>query len=1455
MSTSLRLVVARPTGDGDEEVLAQFGDDPTVQQLTTELAREFGVSDSLPIWVDGIQLEPDAMVNATSILQGSFVSFQGPYRAKRQPEQRGWQLRVVGGPAAGSIFSLPIGRHEVGRHGEIAVPDPAMSRVHAVIEVSADGATIADLGSTNGTWLDGERISESGQGHPVAVGLGQIIAVGDTCLSIEQASLSDAALREGEGGTLEFRRPPRIRPPTSEAVINLPAAPAEPRARKIPLFAIAIPLLLGVGMALLLKTKTYLLFALMSPLMAVGNVISDRRTATKNQRAEKRHYAEEMKMAQARLREALVSETAQRRLDSPDPATIHLTAVLPTSRLWERRRSDEDALVLRLGLGEDDAHVKLQGAGASGGQDSGEMRRLYSVPVTVSLRDVGVIGIVGEQASAFAVARWLLVQLCVLHAPGDVSIVLLSDVGRSAWTWSTWLPHLAPEDPDGPIAAVGNDAASVRSRVDELVDLVRVRKGVAEEGRSGHARFSAVVVFIDGAHELRGVPGLVQVLRDGPSVGVYAVCIESEARFLPEECNGVVSIGLEEPAELNLSVTGSTPVRGVLADQLSVAIAQAIAQSIAPIRSIATEEGELPLPSSARLLDILKLEPPTFDAIRSRWLLAGRTSVVQVGVSGRGTFEIDLRTDGPHALIAGTTGAGKSELLQSIIASLAASNRPESINFVLVDYKGGSAFKDCVRLPHTVGMVTDLDAHLVERALVSLGAELRRREHLLAAAGAKDIEDYQELIDRGESLVAMPRLVLVIDEFASMARELPDFVTGLVNIAQRGRSLGIHLILATQRPSGVVSPEIRANTNLRIALRVQDAADSQDVIESAEAAQISKATPGRALARTGAGSTMPFQAGRIGGRRPGASSVEAGAVKVMRLSWGELGYRAPSALDVPSRAEGMETDLVALVTSVCEAARLDGSPQQFRPWLEALPDEIVLTDIQTSKASDAIVFGLEDLPENQTQVPAVFSLQSGHLFIVGAPRSGRSQALRTFAGSAARSYSSSDLHMYALDCGSGGLLALSELPHCGVVVRREQTERAIRLLQRLVDEMRRRQLILAEGGFSNIEEQRDAADISDRMPQILFFLDRWEGFVTGLGEVDRGQPLDQVLQILREGPSVGVHVIASGDKSLAMGKVGSLCDNKLTLRLADRNDYVFLGLNSRKMPDDIAPGRAYRAESGVEVQIALLTRSSAGQAQAEALAAIGSSVASVPSTVQPFRIDELPASLSFEKLVESAGGLGDPLVCPVGVGGDQLTVMSVDFTCIPGMLVVGAPRSGRSTVLVNLAWWIGMNGGEVIVIAPRPSSLRSFGDMPWVRGIIEDPSLPSEDWGVLLDPDAARPKRVILVDDADDLQELSIGQKLSDVIKGRSSIADAVILAGRTGNVGRLGWQREFASLRQGVLLSPSEPRDGEVFGVSQLARSSLSESVRPGLGVICLGNAAPVQIRIADSPLTLENR
>lgn len=1443
-SVPKRIALHRSSGSPIDVVLEVEGN-PTVQQLIREI--EPVVASRVDgLWFNGVSLDPGHDLASTGLRDGAVVAIDAVAAGSLIPRTHtGWQLRVVGGADAGKVFSLPVGRHEIGRHAEIAIADQSVSRVHAAIEVSASGVTIVDLGSSNGTWVEGHRVDEAPKaGLPLP--LGAYAALGDCVVAVVPAERSDAGSLRPDGDVVVFRRPPRIEPTSERQYVSVPKKPEEAKARKFPLPAIILPVVMGAAMAAIAKQPTFLLFALMSPVMAVANGISDRRGNAKEHRAAVESYNEAVSGAREQLAAALGAETRRRRQGLPDPATLYLTATLQTSQLWERRRTDADWLHLRLGLSRQPSHIVVTGLDD---EEEGS-RALFAVPTHVALTDVGVVGIAGASTARDGLVRCLIAQLVTLHSPNDLSLVFLGDLARPSWSWTSWLPHLRPSDPGGPLALVGADAGSLQARVTELVDTIKSRESVAREGRSGRERFSAIVVVIDGAHDLRDVAGLTGVLRDGPGVGVFAICCDAEERRLPEECRGVITIGKEEESDVSGVIAGAPLIAGVVGDQLGLPLVEAMAHALAPVRLDRGDGESGQLPDSSRLLELLALDPPTPTAIRSRWLVDGRNTTFVCGVEARGPFELDLRRDGPHALVAGTTGAGKSELLQSMIASLAVVNRPEEMNFVLVDYKGGSAFKDCVKLPHSVGMVTDLDAHLVRRALTSLGAELRRREHMLSNASVKDIEDYQLARDRDSSLAPLPRLLLIIDEFASMARELPEFVTGLVSIAQRGRSLGIHLVLATQRPSGVVSPEIRANTNLRIALRVTDAGDSQDVINVADAAQISKAHPGRAIARVGASAPTAFQSARIGGMSPRAASKES-RIRVVAASWGTYGYPLEKVAGEEAVHHG-ETDLASLVGAICSAASDAGIVEQRRPWLEALPTKVTLDQLpvtSTSESLPAIPFGLLDLPDQQRQEPVTFSLDGGHLFIVGSSRSGRSQALRTIAGAAASRIGADDLHLYGLDCGNGALLALTQLPHCGVVAQRSQVQRAQRLLERLLGEVARRQKVLAEGSFTNIGEQRRGATVpAERLPHIMVLVDRWEGFTTSLAELDNGAPMDAMLSILREGPACGIHVVVTGDRSLAVGRVGSLCDRKIALKLADRGDYSYVGLNARDLPDDVPPGRGFDVESAAELQVALLSDDQSGQGQADALGQIGRNAAS-PSIV-PFTIEELPATIPFVDAVARVDSAISPGFVLVGVGGDGLDGVGPDFDLVRTFVVAGPAKSGRSTTLLVMARWMLDRGREIVVVAPRPSPLRNLAGAPGVRAVVTDVAMGRAEWDGILEQGAGHPP-VLVVDDGDDARDLAIGEQLKDVVKGTSSLVDAIVLGGSSSGigVGLSGWQVDVKRARCGLLLSPEATSDGDLIG-ARLTRGMVGTAVQPGHGYVNVGDGRLIPVVVPMEPI-----
>ena len=371
--------------------------------------------------------------------------------------------------------------------------------------------------------------------------------------------------------------------------------------------------------------------------------------------------------------------------------------------------------------------------------------------------------------------------------------------------------------------------------------------------------------------------------------------------------------------------------------------------------------------------------------MRRRWRArVAAAPAAPVGVTEQGVFTLDLERDGPHGLVGGTTGSGKSELLRSLIAALAANADPRQLTFLLMDFKGGAAFDACARLPHTVGMVTDLDEALVERALRALEAELQYRERLLRSVGADNLRAYHER----EHDEPLPRLVVVIDEFAKMARELPELLAALVDVAQRGRTLGVHLILATQRPAGVVNDHIRTNTNLRIALRVQDAADSIDVIGERAAAELSRHRPGRAYVRLGPDEVVPIQSALITCVTDAESdaAVDVAAVRVRRRA----GASATTARCERRRRRA--------AVGPGAARRRDHRGQRrrgHRPAAPAVAGAAARADRprRPRLAATARVVALADEPRRQTQYPVGWDLDEGNLLLFGIPGSGTTTAL------------------------------------------------------------------------------------------------------------------------------------------------------------------------------------------------------------------------------------------------------------------------------------------------------------------------------------------------------------------------------------------------------------------------------------------------------------------------------
>ncbi|WP_433474537.1 FtsK/SpoIIIE domain-containing protein [Spirillospora sp. CA-142024] len=1434
----MRISFTALTGEGPRDVVLNADSEVTVDGVARSLAAILDGRPLLPaprysgsalrsrggahraLWVDGRMLDPQALA-VKELRDGAVVAVERSGAAATVlAEPTGLvEVRVAGGPAAGSVHRLGLGVSTIGSGGDVDVvlDDPSVPARSLRITVGRDAVQVEASAMTmqGAAALDGTPL-----GAKTTWPMGAMLSVGSSVLTLAQSSAPDTHLEPLPEGGLAFDRPPRPRPAERRRTLTIPERP-EPNPR-LRLFG------------------------------AHGR--TSYKKALKEYHREAGEFGGELERLQR-------EDEAERRALHPDPAEVLLTATGPRRRLWERRRDDPDVLHLRLGLADLPARIELMG------DTPIEVPVARRVPVALPLAEPGVVGLAGPRHASRALARWMVAQAAALHSPRDLAIVVLSADRHAGdeWNWVRWLPHCAPREGEDCVALVGTDPESAAHRVTELAIRVTERRRAAESAESVPYN---VLIVLDGARALRRIPGMPMLLSRGAEYGLYAICIEDEEHLLPEECAAVATWDARKPSMIRLQGQGLDAIGPVLADQVSVTWSDRVARALAPVRDVSREDAADPIPAEVRLLDLLDMPEPTAEHVLRSWSrTGGRATRVPIGLDSGGLYEIDLRTDGPHALVAGAAGAGKSELLRTLIASLAVANRPDEMTFLLIDHKGGTAFKECAHIPHTVGMVTHLDGHATERALESLAAELRRREEVLLDAGAKDIDAYNGLRPTEPGLPPVPRLVLVIDEFAAMVTELPGFVAGLIDIGRRGRSLGVHLILATRRPAEDLTAGVRAGSDLRVALRVADPDESTVVLDSPEAARISKATPGRCHIRSGTSSPHAVQTARVAGRRPGTGAASGGPT-VHPMPWQGLGHPLPGPRE-PADDEAPATDLGVLVQAIDEAARRAGVARQPSPWLNPLPERLALAPRTAAGGSvvdvPPIPFGVTDLPAVQGREELTLDLASGgHLYLAGSARSGRSTALRTIAGSLAGACSPYDAHLYAIDCGANALVPLISLPHCGAVVTRDQADRCERLLTALTAEVARRRRLLAEAGFASLAEQRAAVAATDRLPWMVLLLDGWDGFLGAFEHHDHGRLVDQAVRLLRQGAAAGLRAVFTGDRSGLGGQISTVFDRRLVLRMGGPDDHGHGGLHDTQIPAAMPPGRALESTApGApprESQIALLGDDPSAGSQVAVLQEIARTCVSrygrLPRRRRPLRVDELPVRVTYREAMSLDPDFLAPsaLWALVGVGGDMLAPVGVDLLNEgPGFAVAGPPRSGRSTTLRTIVHSLldpAVGGGlvPVVLVTPRRSPLRLLSGRPGVLGVLTSGS----DAGDLERAVGDEHRYAVVVDDAELLDGTGLDDALLDVLRTAREGEHAVVVGGTTGDLGRGG--RGFLSgvrrSRSGVLLSVDSPDDGELFGLRLPGDAPLGGPTGRGLFV---AGGVTTRIQVALPPASAD--
>ncbi len=1000
-----------------------------------------------------------------------------------------WQCTWRTGPDAGATHSLRAGRHLVGRAhtAEVRCDDPTLQPHHALVEVRPDGGLVLiQLTGRTPILIDGLVIAGE-----TTVRSGSVIELGASTIEFRRAT-SDSELGGAHVVESTLIRSPRALPEWQPAHPTPPPAPAVAHDTSAGL----VPALLGVAgagaIAVVMQQPMFLLFGALGGLVAIGSWGAQRLASRRSRKRDAIDFAE----ARAAYLAEVFSDRERFRqfhvATVPTIATAYSVITSPAASLWSRRSTHADAYLGALGLGD------VSWPDTASDTDVVDDREAYDLPIAADLGRGARLAVRGPQA--MGVARALIVQLAAACGPADLRLVVVTD-RPTHWDCVRALPHLS--QPDGSVAIVHEAGLSAL-----LADL---------------GEYAAHLLFVTDQPTLlatRTSP-LRRALAD-PDAQALMVILAADVG-VPHLCTSVLTT-VSGPYGRWVADTQATmlpvPVRlAGLGERRTFRCAAALRTLIDPEDPLSVATG---MPRDLSLGALLTSEGGTSltpAGIVATWVAAGADPSPRtlIGMAADGAVDIDLVRDGPHGLIAGTTGAGKSELLRSLVAGMAAGASPAHLSFVLVDYKGGATFDACAALPHVVGVITDLDDHLADRALRSLHAELRRREGILRDHGAADLA----MLRAEAPEVLLPRLVVVIDEFAALVAEQPNFLHALVGVAQRGRSLGVHLLLATQRPSGVISDDIRANTNLRLALRLQDTADANDVVGISAPAMLPRGLPGRAVMRLGADDHLTFQTARCTGASPG----------------------------------GGETELHVLVRSIGEAARLAGVPRPPAPWQPALATQLTRDEVP----SDAI--GLVDDPDQQRIMSLRWTPGSGHLLIAGSPGAGATSALCTLADV-------TTVDMYVIDGrGSDRLSCLADHPLCVAVVRLHERERMMRLLHRLRAMVQAR---LAGGPETPVVLLIDGLDALRRTLDDLDTAAEFDALEEVLAD---GEAAGITIVATVE------HVAAVPASLLAR------CAHRWVMHLHDAHDGAIVGVSAARVPAAGTPGRLVVAATGLVAQL------------------------------------------------------------------------------------------------------------------------------------------------------------------------------------------------------------------------------------------------------------------------------
>lgn len=1138
--------------------------------------------------------------------------------------------------------------------------------------------------------------------------------------------------RHGPGGTrvstVTIKRPPRAtgpEAPDGQIELQEPPLMAEEAPLDFRSFAMIVPMGLGMGamMAMFgLFNRSPIMYVmggamasgmLLMGIMQIGRAAADRKRKMRGERRDFLRY-----IAQLR-RQARTAADQQRQFvlwNNPQPGWLWSIAM--SSRLWERRPSHDDFGRVRIGLGRQNAMLRLAPPSTKPIEDleplasislrrfSEAYRSVSGIPISVGLRSFTSVEFEGAADPAIDVARAIVAQLVTFHAPDELRVaVLATEVHRGAWDWAKWLPHNAH-----PTAV--DDVGPVRLFADTHADLMDLL-GPEISDRGDHdrdARPSSTEPFVVVIAHLVDLPDSSRLL----GAGIRNVVLLDLTGDMPGGPK-VLRLTIEDDV---VTYPAGESVGSATRDGLDATQCEALARIIAPKRTSGTFDiVEEPLETSFELTALLGIrDVHTFDVStlwRSRQPQRNRLTV-PIGVTEEGeVIELDLKESaqggmGPHGLLIGATGSGKSELLRTLVCALAATHSSEILNLVLVDFKGGATFLGMDRLPHTSAVITNLadELPLVDRMQDALNGEMTRRQEMLRASGYASLFDYEKARAGGAPLVPFPVLLIVVDEFSELLSSKSEFMDLFVSIGRLGRSLGVHLLLASQRLDEGRINRVEGHLSYRIALRTFSSMESRSVIGVGKAYELPP-EPGNGYLKLDTTNLVRFKSAYVSGpyTGPGTAAEVEEAGEETALDVVPFTARQVAARHDPGRLRPAEAIIEAEDQDERESPtgpsllevlldRLAGSgPPARQVWLPPLSSPSSLDSLLPSVVPDPVrgmtvgdvtaqgrlrvPVGIVDRPQDQLRELLVVDLggADGHVGIAGAPQSGKSTLLRSLILGLALTNTPGEVQFYGLDFGGGGLSSIAGLPHVGSIGTRMERDRVVRTIQEIGQVMERREAEFAARGLDSMQAYlaaRARGDIDDPFGHVFLVIDGWYTMKQDFADLD-----NRFQELVSRGLSFGIHVIVTATRWSEMRTwLRDLLGTRLELRLGDAMESEVGSRKAATVPNQ--PGRGLTSE-GLHFLGALprVDGSSDVTDLAEATKGVTEEIRTFWSGSPAPSVRMLPTQLPVEQLPEPEPEFR---VC-LGQDEQRLAPVWHDFMTTPHLLVFGDNETGKSNVL------------------------------------------------------------------------------------------------------------------------------------------------------------------------------